>query len=98
MFWPTLLEIGTRPKFAQLVAALLASYAIAKLLEFEKYGPYDVLKLYDWVFTKIFGDYCHVCMTFWIMITVSYLIPELITYGLAGLGMYIAIEVISDKS
>ena len=97
IFWPTLAEFGLSPSAPDILAALLATYGIIKLLEFEKYGPYDVLKLYEKGFTKMFGEYCDICMSFWVMISVMYLMPDILAYGASGIGAYVAIEMIGDK-
>ena len=94
--WQTLAAHGESPTLSALIAALLATYGICKLLEFGKYGPLKVLYLYEWVFSKVSNDYCLICMSFWVMITTLYLIPEFVVYGISGIGAYIAIEMMGD--
>lgn len=75
------------------LAVMSASYAIIKLIEYENYGPFGVLKIYDKLFTEIFGfDYCSVCMTFWVALSVMFLLPAFVTFGMAAIGLYIALE------
>lgn len=97
IFWSTLLSFDWVIRWPQLCAALLATYGVMKLIEFEKYGPLNVLKVVEWVSYKLMGKYCDVCSSFWVALVVLYLLPDTIAFGLAGTGAFIAIEIIGTR-